>query len=69
MGEISVSLVKLALWQRALPERLEVGGMGIGDWAWEGELELPWKPSEGSYQGCLFFLSLDVVLGEVRRME
>lgn len=65
MGEISVSLVKLALWQRALPERLEVGGTG---W-WKGELELPWKPSEGSYQGCLFFLPLDVVLGEVRRME
>lgn len=64
MGKISVSLVKLAPWERALPERLEVGGTVRA-----GELELPWKPSEGSYQGCLFFLPLDVVLGEVKRME
>lgn len=27
MGKISVSLVKLAPWERTLPERLEVGGM------------------------------------------
>lgn len=30
MGEISVSSVKLAPWERALPERLE-GGVGEGE--------------------------------------
>lgn len=38
MGEISVSSVKLAPWERALPERLEGGNGGAGAGACPGNL-------------------------------